>query len=93
MEKSPFHKALHYFSEYYKPANTPILHIDLHGKLDRKTDLNMDIGTTALNTFWHKGDSLQKEVKAELSAICGPIFNSMDKVYKDNMKFSYELEP
>jgi len=48
LEKSPFHLAIHYFCEHFRSQNVPIMHIDLHGKLDRKTDLNMDIGTQAM---------------------------------------------
>lgn len=48
IDKSPFHQAIHRFIEEYKESKTPLLHIDIHGKMDRRTDLNMDIGTTAL---------------------------------------------
>jgi len=48
LDKSPFHQAIHRFIEEFKDSKTPLLHIDIHGKMDRRSDLNMDIGTTAL---------------------------------------------
>jgi len=52
METSPFHQAIHRFIEEHKDSKVPLLHIDIHGKMDRRSDLNMDIGTTALRNYW-----------------------------------------
>jgi len=29
-------------------ANIPLLHLDIHGKKDRKTNMDIDLGTRAL---------------------------------------------
>ena len=47
---SPWHKALHLFKDINE--NVPKLHIDMHGRMDRIGDINMDIGYKAMEKCW-----------------------------------------
>lgn len=75
MAKSPFHQALHHWASHFKDRNVPLLHIDLHGKLDRKGNLHMDIGTAALKNFWSKGEKFQREFVESLEVHCKNCFS------------------
>jgi len=55
--ESPFHKALHHFTDKFRERGTPLLHLDFHGKKNRKNNLNLDIGSTALRNDWWGGDA------------------------------------
>ena len=54
---SPWHRALSHLNMHFtaptgqKPP-TPMFLVDIHGKKDRRTELHLDIGVTALRTFW-----------------------------------------
>ena len=51
---SPWHRALHRFKELnrVRDINTPMLHIDLHGRQNRVGDINVDIGSKAMEQCW-----------------------------------------
>jgi hypothetical protein len=47
---SPWHQAL--LAWQYLHRGTPLLHVDCHGKMDRKTELNLDVGIEPMNQLW-----------------------------------------
>ncbi len=54
--QSPFsvwHHALHEFQEHFDGGEhpVPVLHVDIHGKMDRKDNLDLDIGPLALSSL------------------------------------------
>lgn len=49
---SPFHEALTHFKKFGEENKLPILHIDLHGKKNRRTNMDVDFGFKALQTRW-----------------------------------------
>lgn len=44
--KSPFHQSLHHWA--LKSQGRPLLHVDIHGKLDRQNDCNIDVGIRSM---------------------------------------------
>ena len=53
-EHSVFHQSLHKFIENNR--GRPLFHLDFHGKKDRKTNSDIDLGTKALLEFFHEED-------------------------------------
>jgi len=49
---SPWHRALHRFKAINLSTNSPMLHIDLHGRQNRVGDINLDIGSKAMEQCW-----------------------------------------
>lgn len=45
-EKNPFHRSLHYWA--LKNQGKPILHVDIHGKMNRKNNCEIDVGMVSL---------------------------------------------
>jgi hypothetical protein len=61
-KKSPFHCGLHRFWKDYK--GLPLLHIDVHGKMDRKDNLDVDLGMAPMEYYWDgKEDELCESLK------------------------------
>lgn len=54
---SQFHLCLHAWA--LRNEGLPILHVDVHGKLNRKDDCEVDVGRESLNHHW-KEDPLKK---------------------------------
>ena len=48
--QSPFHLFLHKLKHLY--SHFPTLHIDIHGKINRKDDRNIDIGFAPMIALW-----------------------------------------
>lgn len=48
--RSPFHRVLH----AWQLANLglPLLHVDIHGKMDRKDSYDLDLGVACLHKHW-----------------------------------------
>ncbi len=49
--QSPFHQALHAFSLRF-PPEVPLLHVDIHGKMDRKHNCEIEVGLEPLRQLW-----------------------------------------
>eukprot|EP01064_Diplonema_japonicum_P039013 TRINITY_DN966_c3_g1_i1.p1 TRINITY_DN966_c3_g1~~TRINITY_DN966_c3_g1_i1.p1 ORF type:complete len:399 (+),score=56.48 TRINITY_DN966_c3_g1_i1:69-1199(+) len=62
-KKSPWHKALLKWKDAFQRTNLPILHIDIHGKMDRKDNLDMDLGAGAMEAVWGRDHEVTKKVK------------------------------
>ena len=43
---SPFHQALHYWAIMNKEL--PLLHVDIHGKMDRENNCEIDVGIMSI---------------------------------------------
>lgn len=50
--QSPWHEALERFKAHGQDNKMPILHIDVHGKKDRKNNMDIDAGFRAMETRW-----------------------------------------
>jgi hypothetical protein len=59
-ELSPFHHCLHNWAT--KGLGKPLLHVDIHGKMDRKNDCEIDVGIMAMEVHWY-GDALIQKIK------------------------------
>ena len=57
---SPFHRFLHKLKKQYD--GFPTLHVDIHGKINRKADRNIDIGIAPMMALW-KDQKLAENVK------------------------------
>ena len=57
---SSFHCALHRFVSEF--PDQPLLHVDLHGKVDRKDNLEIDLGIAPMEEEWDER-GLVKEIK------------------------------
>ena len=64
LERSPWHRALKRWRDTFAGTGVPLLHIDVHGKMDRKEDLNIDVGTGAMQELWGDRDITHKLKKA-----------------------------
>ncbi len=56
--KSPFHQSLHHW--VLKSQGRPLLHVDIHGKLDRQNDCNIDVGIRSMEAHWDNDPLIQK---------------------------------
>ena len=45
-KKNPFHQSLHYWA--LKNQGKEILHVDIHGKMNRKNNCEIDVGMVSL---------------------------------------------
>ena len=61
---SPWHSTLKAWKAAFAETNIPLLHIDLHGKLDRKENLNIDVGVGAMEELWRDKPIVAKLKKA-----------------------------
>jgi len=48
--KSPFHQSLHYWTN--RNIEKPLLHIDVHGKLDLKNNCEIEVGIESMIIHW-----------------------------------------
>ncbi|KAG2374735.1 hypothetical protein C9374_010479 [Naegleria lovaniensis] len=48
--ESPFHLFLHKFKNLYK--GIPMLHVDIHGKVNRRDNRNIDVGFAPMMEYW-----------------------------------------
>lgn len=56
----PFHQSLHNWAS--KNEGRPILHVDIHGKMNRKNNCEIDVGIRSMEAHWD-GDSLVKKIR------------------------------
>ncbi|KAK3090184.1 hypothetical protein FSP39_009835 [Pinctada imbricata] len=88
---SPFHEALVQFKKYGQLNKFPIMHVDVHGKKNRKTNMDLDIGFKALENHWPE-QSFVKWLKSEAETQFEKTFNS-PKCEKNDMRFTVNIDP
>lgn len=49
---SPWFHGLVHFRDHFIKKNIPMLHVDIHGKVDRRSDLDIDIGIKPMEVLW-----------------------------------------
>lgn len=54
----------------------PLLHVDLHGKVDRKDNLEIDLGIAPMSEVWDEG-ALVKEIKRTMKTELDLSFKSV----------------
>ena len=67
----------------------PLLHVDVHGKLNRKNDCQVDVGREAINFHW-KGDPIIKYFQPYFEEHLSHIF---DGLQFRGMKCSFNTDP
>ena len=89
---STWHHALHNFSSHFtssdpaegaqgsEATNTPVFHIDVHGKMDRKDNLDLDIGLGPMEHCW--ADKDDAEGRAEVAALKEHLAAGMREAFK-----------
>lgn len=50
LSDSQFHQSLHKWA--LKNENIPILHVDIHGKLNRENNCEVDVGIRSMEVHW-----------------------------------------
>ncbi|XP_062575003.1 uncharacterized protein LOC134236863 [Saccostrea cucullata] len=91
--QSPFHEALEHFKQFGRDNKLPILHIDMHGKKNRKTNMDLDVGFKAMETHW-KEPSFAKWFKSETEIAFTNMFSDPKYTYeKNNMRFTVNVNP
>ncbi len=65
---SPWHQALLGWQHLH--SGQPLLHIDVHGKVDRKTELNLDVGIEPMNQHWPYQVQVTTACSECLLAVC-----------------------
>lgn len=66
---SPFHCALHAFTQKFE--NKPVLHIDLHGKVNRRGNRNIDMGIKPMIRLFKQPSlvaAMRREFKKKIDA-------------------------
>lgn len=64
------------FAHKHLSAGVPIFVIDLHGKQDRKSNLDLDVGTTAMELNWKGGTGLKEELLGHLETNLEKVFTA-----------------
>ena len=95
---SPWHRALLRFKQRGEAARRPMFHIDVHGKKDRKKNLDLDIGMGPMEEHWdedgmeqlkeHLEEAFTKKVFAGT-----PELRSKAKGSVGRMNFGVEVDP
>lgn len=89
--QSPWHEALEQFKAYGNDNKMPILHIDVHGKKDRKNNMDIDAGFRAMETRW-PDKKFVEEFKEETHQAFTQVFN--DPSYeKRGMQYAINVDP
>ncbi|XP_076071578.1 uncharacterized protein LOC143042958 [Mytilus galloprovincialis] len=89
--QSPWHEALEQFKIYGKENNMPIFHIDIHGKKDRRSNMDVDAGFRAMETRWHSTKFVDM-FKEETHSAFTKVFQ--DSAYeKRGMKYAINVDP
>lgn len=89
--QSPWHEALEQFKAYGIENKMPIFHIDVHGKKDRKTNLDVDAGFRAMETRWESKQFVES-FKEETHSAFTKVFQ--DPSYeKRGMKYAINVDP
>ena len=88
---SPFHEALVQFKKYGACNKFPIMHVDVHGKKNRKSNMDLDIGFKAMENNWPEA-SFVKWLKSEAETKFQNAFNS-PRCEKNDMRFTVNVDP
>ncbi len=74
LANSDFHCALHHFARKFK--RKPLLHIDIHGKVNRKGNRNIDMGIKPMVKRWDD-QTLVKSMKASMKSKLDAVFSEV----------------
>ncbi|XP_067677056.1 uncharacterized protein [Haliotis asinina] len=88
---SPWHQALESFGSYGCDVKQPILHVDIHGKRDRKGDLALDVGMGGMKALWKDKEivtRLRKGYEQSFTNMFGPM-----GIVKNGMRFTVDMDP
>eukprot|EP01062_Namystynia_karyoxenos_P052880 TRINITY_DN4257_c1_g1_i2.p2 TRINITY_DN4257_c1_g1~~TRINITY_DN4257_c1_g1_i2.p2 ORF type:complete len:506 (+),score=157.20 TRINITY_DN4257_c1_g1_i2:63-1520(+) len=92
LSRSPWNRALREWREAFAGTGIPLLHVDLHGKLDRKDNLEMDVGTGALEAAWPDQQFTQTVKSAFCSALEGA-FEGRRRYGFKQLPFAVQRDP
>jgi len=80
---SVWHQALHEFQEHFANGQhpVPIFHVDIHGKMDRKDNLDLDIGMGPMENCWGSSRS-DAEATAEVESLKEHLASGMREAFR-----------
>ncbi|XP_046326633.2 uncharacterized protein LOC124111097 [Haliotis rufescens] len=87
----PWHQALESFRSYGCDVKLPLLHVDIHGKRDRRSDLALDVGLGGMKAYCK-----DKEMVTRLMKCYEESFTNMFEplgIVKNGMPFSVDMNP
>ncbi len=58
IHESPFHQVLHKFIDMNQ--GLPLMHVDIHGKMDRKDSYELDLGVACLYKHWANSSTIDE---------------------------------
>eukprot|EP01043_Picozoa_sp_COSAG02_P009798 COSAG02_NODE_336_length_24344_cov_63.239101_17_plen_669_part_00 len=94
--ESPFHRGLIRFKQRDYGA-MPRFHIDVHGKIDRKTNLDLDVGLGPMEQHWDEDgmDLLKEQLEQGFHAVFADCqqFRSRKKGSVGQLSFGVEVDP
>lgn len=73
LDQSQFHLSLHAWAQKHKEK--PILHVDVHGKLNREHNCHVDVGIKSIECLW-ENDPLLKHFEIFFKEL-NPIFKGL----------------
>eukprot|EP01063_Lacrimia_lanifica_P040899 TRINITY_DN9423_c0_g1_i1.p1 TRINITY_DN9423_c0_g1~~TRINITY_DN9423_c0_g1_i1.p1 ORF type:complete len:439 (+),score=153.72 TRINITY_DN9423_c0_g1_i1:113-1429(+) len=80
---SPWHQALVKWKALFADTGIPLLHVDLHGKLDRKDNLDIDVGTGAMEELWGPARDVARALKTVTS-------EELEKALENRRSYGYK---
>eukprot|EP01060_Flectonema_neradi_P008120 TRINITY_DN1579_c0_g1_i1.p1 TRINITY_DN1579_c0_g1~~TRINITY_DN1579_c0_g1_i1.p1 ORF type:complete len:406 (+),score=63.90 TRINITY_DN1579_c0_g1_i1:40-1218(+) len=92
-DKSDWHQTLIKWKKSFEGTGIPLLHIDVHGKVDRKDNLAIDVGCGAMEELW---TDRKKETSLLKKTICDELQKSLEgrRTYGyKQLKMVVEREP
>ena len=94
---SPWHRALMRFKQRGGAAKRPMFHIDVHGKKDRKKNLDLDIGMGPMEEHWDEDgmEQLKEHLEEAFTKVFAgtPELRSRAKGSVGRMNFGVEVDP
>lgn len=89
---SPWHEALLQFKRFGELNRCPILHVDVHGKKNRKANLDVDFGFKALETRW-QDQGFVGWLKSEAESSFNRLFDKPCCDSNDDIKYTTNVNP
>jgi len=94
--ESPFHQAIHKFIYHWHQKGEPMFHIDFHGKMNRRSNLNLDVGSVAFSEeHWDTNRRMyNKVIKMTKNELKKSICNNVTYYTKyGQFKFDINMDP
>eukprot|EP00002_Diphylleia_rotans_P001219 TRINITY_DN10684_c0_g1_i1.p1 TRINITY_DN10684_c0_g1~~TRINITY_DN10684_c0_g1_i1.p1 ORF type:complete len:521 (-),score=88.29 TRINITY_DN10684_c0_g1_i1:234-1796(-) len=91
LSQSPWHEILIKFRARFPKG--PLMHVDIHGKMDRKDNLDLDLGMEPMNALWPQQDFVC-EMRDSLANGFLQVLKDVRRATADDPRtFGVELDP